>query len=482
MEDRRVTATATVGGSSGSVSTIDVLLGLNAYPYVTIKFHQKGSGGSASKILNTEMIAALAEAQRGMFAARTAPDMTAQFSDGKGGEMNFQGFSSRPGYTVGMGGVAQLITGIHPSSMMDGLNLSIYTAPGIPIARAKVNSKAGSWAVRLAELTKGLIEKWQSLVSSTGDDATIKNDIHNQNQLFLPMWYNLLSNSTSTAEQKTLEKAAEHPGVNDGINAALISALMARRPGGFLNNILSLNGLLQMIYVPSLDPASGGQIKLLSKLFDDSENRNVKLIGSNGLLGERGALPMGRVLVTGLGDTEWGPFVQGFSGKPPLVANRKETIVVAYPETAVPGSKLTTVDLPPFLPFPISAAPYMKREGFAGGMRAKTTVGALSSAATSLAAYKRGALADLCKDYARNIYIDLALSSSQVTLSTDLDLSWQVGRHYSITATGKNGGTQFKGMLASCQHSAVISENSPSAGTQLVFSHVEMEGFELPSK
>ena len=91
----------------------------------------------------------------------------------------------------------------------------------------------------------------------------------------------------------------------------------------------------------------------------------------------------------------------------------------------------------------------------------------------------------ICKDVARNTYVYNSLKDSKATIETLVDVTWELGKRYTIKQPGSNSegsSTLFSGWLFRVEHKIISNTSSPSASTVLTFSHVEANGFTLPNK
>lgn len=475
-ESRRPTASCSVGGATGHVSSYSLKAAINSYPTATVTFHKKGSGGAASQVLGEEMISSLAGHQQNMFSLATSPNLTLNLTDGQGGTINFGGFISSPGVTVGSGEVAQRITAVHAASLMDSLKLSIYSPTGNSANLTDLKSSAGAWSTRLKELTEKMIELWEKK-PGTGDMVAIKRSIHEQNKSFLPAWLQILNNSTESTTQAALGQLNAHPRVDQSINQALRMMLQSNRPQ-FIEVMMAINGSVQMTYAPGLDQDDFGRLILTGKLMENEEEGTVAVVRANASLGNIRNLAVGQVVVSGVSfDDEINIRGLGSAAAPLKYDAPVPKLLVRYPDRDVTGIGVNEVPLPSFIPNRLDTGPFRDVRGI--GRNSDSSYTMARAASIKLSEYTRGPLKEFLTDYAKNIYIDTALSGAMFTLHTDLNFSWKPGSYYSVTGPS---GKMFNGLLASCTHDVSLSQDNASANTALQFVLVEMNGFTLPDK
>jgi hypothetical protein len=78
----------------------------------------------------------------------------------------------------------------------------------------------------------------------------------------------------------------------------------------------------------------------------------------------------------------------------------------------------------------------------------------------------------LVQSYAKSVYYDAALSGSTAQFRLPLDLSWEVGSRYDMSA---GDGSLFRGYLSGLEHSISRGEMN----TTLDFTHVEFGDYRL---
>jgi len=460
------------------VHTVTISASINSFPSATVKFHKEKSGGKASNVLSSELISSLAGFQRDMFKARTEPDLDLEIDDGNGGALHFKGYIANPGLVASYGDISADIKAIHTASVVEALNLSIYTAPGVPSNHAIKNVESASWSSRLSDITKELIKNWERAQNPSDENTVVQREIHKQNGIPLKVWNAMLSSSVDSTTQKSLGSAPTHPGVNTNINDFLANTLLAVKPG-FMGTMLSLNGALQMLYAPGMTEDDPGKFVLTQNLFKDAKELRAEMneSGCSAGLGARSNLPLGQVLVMGVGGSNFATEKARKVGRAPGIPTLIPKTVVRYPKEGAAGGQLISVPLPPFLPSPVHThdAPGLVRRV----MNAEETAEQVQKSLEKTQAFVTGPFSDICRDYAHNIYIDLALSGAQFTINLPLDLTVRVGLYYNVSGPSAS---LFKGLLVRVVHTLSISETNASASSSLTFSYVEMNGFSLPNK
>lgn len=468
---------AITGNSNAGKATdfIRVSAHVGSFTSSEIRTHPESTGGDASQVLSSQLIKKLAEYQKSMFDGAAKPDVKITLNDGGGGTINFEGYSSQPGINTGMGNVGVVVNAVHAESLVDGLRLDIYIDNGTDKLTPEPSAEI-SIAKRIAFVTKRMIQLWEEQRDKEAADAEITDRIHSQNEKCLKVWYAILSASEETTQMKSLSGLSEAIEIDSRINGHIRQVLSAQRPS-FMSTIQALCGVFQMLFIPGVQGATG-KLVMLAQLLDSPEDKSLTGDNVSLSLGSRQSSPTGQVVVLGLG----GSLVQSADdrdvfGVPPSLTNN---VLVKYPENIVAGRSSLSVPVPSWLGSLQSSALASAALVEPAGLRVSQVQKAAEEQIEVTQAIQSGALSDVCKEYARNIFVDAALGSCRATLNSVLDLTWECGKVYRVKM--KEGGALLSGQLVSVVHTAQGLQNSPSANTQLTFGLVEVDGFKLPGR
>jgi hypothetical protein len=88
-------------------------------------------------------------------------------------------------------------------------------------------------------------------------------------------------------------------------------------------------------------------------------------------------------------------------------------------------------------------------------------------------------VAKVLERWAKQHYVDFALASSNAKIVTELNVQVTPGKRNTVVSPN---GALFKGFLTEVTHTLSSIPRNLQASTELLFSYVEAEGFELPFK
>lgn len=470
-EARNITATCSLGAG---VDRASIRAGINGFPSCEVNFHVRSKGGDAGEALSSDEVSALAGYQRSMFSDQSDPDMKVNMTDGKGGKLSFAGFTAAPSLSNNQSKMGVSVTAVHASSAVDALKMDIYTHNYD--TGSKKPSTSASIAERIKDQTERLISLWEFNMSQKGEvERDLVKQIHSQNEPYIELWKKILKNSTETTNSEPFGKLSDNGlrPFNLSINNWICYTLLGNRPS-FLQTMLALNSGFQMFYAPDIGDGVG-QLRLMEKAFDKPKNKIVVIRDIDISLGQRSVLPIGQVLVTGLGNIDFVANAEKIAGIPPRVPGNRLSIFAKYPETGSKG--FSSVPLPPYLPNPVIGS---INRGLIGGpgseRRTSLTAPHFAKWVATMKDFLKGPMHDLCTSYAKNVYYDLALAGSQAQIVTELDFGWKIGDYYSVSGAQ---GNLFKGVLIGIRHDMMSLQSSPTASTSLSFSHVQMDGFSI---
>lgn len=449
---------------------------VGTFPKINYTAHPGEDRTAARKINATEFISDLAADQRDAFSGNPEPVLFQMF-DGKTGTSSIPAMITSPSYGTGLGFTGMRRNGVHGAAILIGLRTDIYTGAR-DSWRTDNNPGSDSVATRLKELTEFIIKEWQN---EQGDDsselsAEQKEVIHEQNAPRLAIWYKLLTDSESTTKIEPLGGLKEgNPAVNAGVNSWMVALLRSSKQN-FMGVVQAFASAFHLMYQPpNVEFPAGRLIKIEDLLKEDPEEISTMVVGEELTAGPVRTLPLTKVLITGVSTTEYRDNGDMKDGRTSLGASN----IAEYPPGPFTGGSIQSFGMPPYLPNSVRPAP--------AGLdpSAGLTGDNYSQGVTGLRDGVNGYITDnmiaLCEYHAKGIYANLALSNAQASLTTELNLLFEAGHRYKLTATRENGeDVIFTGIVIAATHNLVSSQDSPNASTLLKFAYVEAEGFELP--
>lgn len=483
-ENRRISATANVDGGAGSVSSYSLSASLNTFAFGQVDFHGNKGGKESSDILTSELISAMSSEQKRMFGARSKTEVSIKASDGKGGNIAFDGFSVRPALSLqkGSGGalVSRSLSAVHQASVIDAIALSCYRISGVAKTQADFAISAPDLATRISKVIEFLRKRWSSEASTTGDELAIAKQVDAQNKPLLDYLAKILGASKDSTKLDGLDEIlSARPAVNDRINGAIATTLLTQE-SGFFTTLRQLCHDFQLVYIPSFDPSNLGKLVTSDSLMKGTKSKAVNLTGISIELGERSVLPVNQIVVMAPTGSAWQPKVAAITGISSTQPNLMNWSVVSFPDKPKGNGKTGIIGLPSWLPSAFSAmtSEFAIQPNAGGGReRGGFAEQRVTRLAESVDSFKTGALKKLITQYAKNVYVDTAMADHRANITCELDFEWQLGQRYEVTS----GGTPlFTGTLAGIRHSGGISGESGNASTALNFSYVAMNGFTLP--
>jgi hypothetical protein len=490
MSDIRTpTASAVVNIPGGAVIeevTLSAFVG--QYPSIQMGTHPKISGDEqAIEIFSSTATEFMGQVQSAMFAARNTPDVSVVMRDGNNSSISTRGYSVSPGYSVGAGSVNRAFVAIGEAALLSNLNPSIYRTVGdgftpktgetIPTVETSTSP-----AVRLIRILQKLKQDWtvyplpregteyQIAVSAdrVNEEAiNILSAIVTRSRVALPSWSALAS------------KPDEYSDFNKAIND-LIQTLLQMSNSDFLSTLQNFCSQFQLQYVPSFSDF-GTLIRMEDKVNGPTTNKVAEVASIDISAGNIDTLPVQQVLVTGspyigyaIGVVDAGKENEDAAVRPAY------TGLYAYPSTPYTGGKIVKVGLPPYFPSVIGT---FSPKAVAVAVQNKPNLdmtafeSQLDGLRTTIPIIFKEGVEPVIKRHCRNIFADLAIGGSVISINTGLDLSWTLGQRYNVSARGGNG-PLFAGFLAGVSHRLSGGQRS-SATTTLSFTHVQCNGFTL---
>lgn len=461
---------------SGHVDNLVLYASIGEFPTAEVKYHVVGSG--ISKAVPSDIAGKMASSQNGIYKGLQKDQIT--INDGTT-EKTFSGYLVNGAYTIATGNIGYSHTMIHSSSIIDMFQTGIYSSPGqfrdfhdAPAGGAKYSS----W---MKVVIDDIIDQWQkSADSDTNSSEATKaytKKIHGENAEPIKVWDSILASSED--ENSYLES------MNDSKNVMLKNSLLSaikniytQSMGNFTNSIKTFGAQFQTAYVPTIfsgaDAPNGKFIKY-SKMVESGETKSLSIRGMSVKTGISQIIPIGQVAVHGT------PAEYYRNGIPKGAPGAIPPEIAVFPSSAIAGRSIRTM-APSWLPVSLdmgSETPTVLPENYD-----KLDGSAFMQAVATLIANKGDAKGNVHKavvEWAKNMYVDLAISGAVAELSIKLDISWELGKTYSVESKSDSGSVPlFVGFLAGITHSINSTPGSPNAATQLLFTHVRAVGFTLP--
>lgn len=464
-------AWVTLSGERVNPSAVSIKLGVDTFPSATVHFYNNGNRARLESPVSEDMTSKVGADQTAMFEG--AENAKIYVNDGLAGDMRFDGYITNTTYNITAGGIGQATSIAHPSAILNTLNTGIYNQiHGIyryPSEFPKGDKYFGSWMKNTLEY---MIEGWESYINNANDiredSKNIMLSIHENNKDALDAWYEVCSQSSPSTP--LLEKFVDQPDLQKSLKDKIQQIYMSSY-GGFFNVMQQFAAQFQMMFIPNVFDSEGvGWFRSISDVLEVHEEREVYIRQMSLSAGDANILPVTAVVVHGNTKAIWrSPGIP--SGAP----------LSMFP-TEVQGGRLQRLTAPGWLPI------YNKGLSNAAQGKQPPNLGAYKSGKEIVDKKIREVIdKDVLKvidDYARTHYIDLTLSGSQATITTPLDLSWEIGKTYQLTTgsiSGSGSGKKlFKGFLYSVTHNVSSAEQSPQANTKLMFTHVRAGDFALP--
>lgn len=463
---------------SGHVDNIVIMAQVGAFPRVEMRYHIISSG--ISKAVPSDIAAKMAESQKGIYGGLQKDSIT--INDGKN-EVTFEGYVVDGTYAIGPGDVGYSQVLVHKSAIVDMFNTGVYI-PGKPWRPADDkldggNKYTGWMKAALADIVK----QWQYSLSSAAITGTTKENakkIHGENEQPAKAWDAILSASDDTNE--FLGKIADTTkGGDASLKEALVSLIghiYQGAAGGFLQAMDTFGAQFQIKYVPAVFSSSSGsfgKFVTYASMIADGASKQLNLRSMLVRTGISDIIPVTQIAVHGVPSMAYR--VQGTTnnGAPTQVPQE----IVVFPASSAGGRTYKTM-CPSWLPKNVDM-----------GSTVATSTAPLDSkrylqSAGELRAAKQSAINNISnkavREWAKSMYVDVAISGARAELAIKLDVSWELGKSYTVQAASDGGGGTdlFTGFLSAITHSISSSAASPKAVTQLTFTHVQAVGFKLP--
>jgi hypothetical protein len=468
------------GESTDSIeykATIPVSSSVAGCPSVRYSSHKSG-GAKIENPTAKELIAKIAAAQTAMFESPTQNTITIE--DGSGNTAMFEGYDTGPHHDIMFGGVNNGKSLVHRCARLLFLNTSIYIPPE---AKEGEDLSETASAVQVLDAAKNTCEALKIVLetvikdskinsSDDSDESKIRKKIHEDNLKILnEEWYPILEASTESGIP-----AWEAAMNTKSIRMQIYNQIRLVYLGGssdFSSIMATFENLFQMKFVPGHMGTTPGKFIPAAAMLSDAEEKEVNIVSLSMNPGPRKFLAPAGVAMRGLPPTELPPTGAAVSSA--------GTNMIVWPEPLPPTGQTLVMQMPSWLPadtFPNFVVKGGKNLDFNANFQA--IKGQESQKLVSAFLIKR-----ICSDIARLTYNDVSLQDAFASITCPLDVSWEIGKRYSIkqpSTTSGDSSLLFSGFLRAVTHRVSSSLSKAEAVTQLTFSHVEANGFTLPNK
>lgn len=467
---------AKVGGSDIHPTIVVLLESINSVAQGSITYIHKSSDAksSATDITSADIFKAMGERQTKSFT--DTPDTTSaeiKLKDSEKGSVEFKGTTSAPTYAFSAGSV-DLSELVQPDyAVLNSLDLTCYPVGTQDIDEVEENppDSIAEYIDKLMDLVmeKGA-EKIEDIKGKVSKESAKKQD--QINQKVKKFAKELFKNSVDTFGWDGVTAKLKESGGVKQLKERILSSLTIRG-GGFFNNIIRLAEEFQCVYVPEFDNV--GKLINRKKLFEDKKDLKLHIIQLHAHAGSVGMFPVRGVAVVGV------PLITDYDE-----VESTDTYHALYPEDVGdrPGGSMMQVQGPQWLPssgWSDDAIPTVKNGKSSSTVQknkmdaasAKTAVDQLDSNTKEQKENKEHIL----KDWAENEYYWQALGQSYADITTELNVTPELGKCYSVKG---DKGAIFTGILSSVQHKVMSSVDNCTAETHLHFSHVIMGSAKIP--
>jgi hypothetical protein len=441
----------------------------------TLNYDAHGAGGDrVESPTASELIQKVARAQNAMFESPTQKKVTME--DGSGKSASFSGYETGPLYNIMFSGLRNGKTLVHRCSRLSFINTAIYR-PARDTVVAEVIEKSASAANPCAALKLILEEIIAQFSKSRSEpegttDFEIRNQIHEDNKKIIDEeWYPILEASTKSGINDFAAAAS-----NKAIQVTMYNSIRSVYLSGAENfNIIisQFETMFQMCFVPGHMGETPGKFIPMTDKLSDPESKEVNIVSLAMSPGPRKFLSPTAVAIRGAPSTE--PPVVGQVSKPAGYN------MITWPESLPEAGQTVVMQMPSWLP----AALYpLKIPKTGTNLNINSNYEAVQTSQKEMADAST-IVAKICADIARLTYNDISLAVASASITCPFDVSWEIGKRYSIKQPNtKSAGSSvlFSGFLISVTHRVSSKPAQPEATTQLIFSHVEANGFTLPNK
>jgi hypothetical protein len=474
----RPKASATIGGQSISPESVRVTASINSFARVDLRYHNKTETNKAISAVPETLSQELAADQKIMFEAAEGADISIE--DGLGGTLKFKGYQTNSSYEITPGAIGYAASIVHNSAVLDTLQTSVYKHGNTYFrdvaSLPKGGEKYSSW---MSVVLEKMISSWDAHVNGT---STVLDDLskaeyvraHENNARGLAAFRKYLA--ACNDPNPKLSAFAESSEFLKAMNLTIFNTY-GNSYGSFLQTIQQLGLQFQTIYVPDLGDGVGTSI-VSSSLVKQELSKKVHILSMLLSAGAKNIIPMTQVILSAGPSTYW-------RADETKKANKflPGTTVSVFPPGTTQG-RVYVVSAPGWLP--TSITPRLSAADIEAG-KGSPDPAAYGDKRTMQDEKARNNMKkpvrDMMDEWAKNVYVDMALADSVAQITVPLDLTWELGKVYKVTTTGAKGQKfkkLFTGFLSAMSHNLSSIHDSPHAYTSLMFTHVQGEGFTLP--
>ena len=464
-------------GKSGHVDGLILMAAVGEFPTAEITFHLPNE--SISKAVPQDVSTKMSETQNAIYSGLVDDFITIE--DGLGNVRTFEGYVNNGSFSLLVGQVGYRQSLLHKSALVNNLQTGIYLSNGYyrdPQELPKGQTKYTSW---LKVCLDDTIKYWQeSLETSTSISPQTRqymNRVHGENAEPKVIWDSILDSSEDENEYllSMIEDSSDvslHTTLCNFIRSEYSNAL-----GGFNQTIQTFGSQFQIKYVPSIfaeDSSPYGKFVLYEQMVGEGESKDLGLASIAMQTCTSDIIPVGQVAVHGIPATSYRESAPEQSSTPPEVA--------FFPEEGNGFGRSIKTMAPSWLPINLDMGSTKGDVNTTDNLN--STV--FKQTAEEKLASKQKVVDTVIKktivNWAKNMYVDLTISGAKADVAVKLDLSWELGRCYSVQSKLAEGGSVaiFTGFLAVIVHTVNSNPSSPVARTNLQFTHVRASGFTLP--
>ena len=464
-------------GDYSHVENVQIKLGINTIPTATLTTVPGKPEKAVIHPLSDDALLGISAAQKTRISGGARPDVTIYATDGVGGSLVLTGFLVAPIMEVSTSSVNIQYSVVGIDAALDALDMSIYNNRP-PKIRADEQydglqplptAETGDIPSIIAAVSNVLLANAEASKLELKDDKEKQLMMHqhelNTSALGVSpfgLLQAILTNSTGVVYKSWAAANKANPELGRIITSRIADALK-QKTSGFWNVFNSLLASYQMYYVPNT--SGSGKLKLASdRLVVTGGEKKLSPRSVSVADGSTRILQPGGVVLTSVA-------LEGIrAGEGGEVALRS-TISAQYPTPLLPGyvhREVIPIWIPSNIGIPAVEAENSKQPAYLSVANYKKTKN------KSLAFKEKinDTARELLTEYAQQIFENIQLADSTVTMILPLALDLEVGVRYKFSVLP---GTQtFEGFVSSVIHSINLREGkSLDSFTQLSLTHVK---------
>lgn len=457
---------------------------VNTFPSVSANIAKPKGDVSVHAPVSAEVIQRIGQLQKQRLAGRTETDFNVTATDGRGGEIEYEGFIAAPILELTKVTTIDKISSVGKVALIDALNLSIY-ASGYSLEREEAGSdlkpikaaRSGKVTEVMADITDTLVDNYDAAFDAehlqvAKEMMQLQHEINTSGPLEL--WKEILDNSD--VKYDSWEAAFKvSPAIAIALSERTKDFLEAQN-SGFWDQIQSMMSSFQMYYVPEFNGV--GRFERLDKKMAKPEvkiNASVSGLsvadGSSRILQPGGVVMMMRAAATERQESQPDPNVPrvaayapdpllpGFIHRepPPFWLTREEGVPIFGSEITDDDRNIVTRTLD-----------MAKREA------AKLVFWDYKAKVNTAS---EGVMSELCGVIFKEL--QLAQSTAVLTLPLDFKMNEYVGKRAKIHINSGGGylsdnGPTFTAFVSGITHSIDLQQGKQlNSSTELRLSHAD---------